>query len=286
MPSKMPVWLRLILALAVVRILTGIAGYWLGGPVAPAESAATSAPSLPMLLDILAFSAGAGLLLVGGREDPRARYLGAFFLVLATSLTNWSTGALATRLDGTARELVTAVKGLQADAFLPLLLWLFVREFPHSPGAREHRRLELGVWLSAAYGLILFTANLVKVLPQLDERGLNVKIVACISPQLFAMQDEAYRRRVVSDGDRIDGMAITNRAFRLMHHWIEGPIAREYSLASDWDDRWRTGGSVDDVIDEAHLAPHHIVEAIERFVGERERRLARWAEDLAAARGR
>lgn len=163
MPSKMPVWLRLILALAVVRILTGIAGYWLGGPVAPAESADTAAPSLPLLLDILAFSAGAVLLLVGGREDPRARYLGAFFLVLATSLTNWSTGALAAALDGTARALVTAVKGLQADAFLPLLLWLFVREFPHAPGAREDRRLELGVGLSAAYGLILFTANLVKV---------------------------------------------------------------------------------------------------------------------------
>jgi transketolase len=130
------------------------------------------------------------------------------------------------------------------------------------------------------------TANLVKLLPELDERGLNVKVVACISPQLFAMQDEAYRRSVVSDEDRVDGMAITNRAFRLMHHWIEGPIAREYSLASDWDDRWRTGGSVDDVIDEAHLGPGHVLEAVERFVRERERRLARWAEVVDAARGR
>ena len=57
------------------------------------------------------------------------------------------------------------------------------------------------------------TANLVKVLPQLDERGLNVKIVACISPQLFAMQDEAYREATTSLGDRWDGMAITNRAW-------------------------------------------------------------------------
>ena len=32
------------------------------------------------------------------------------------------------------------------------------------------------------------TANLVKVLPQLDARGINVRIVAAISPQLFARQ--------------------------------------------------------------------------------------------------
>ena len=99
------------------------------------------------------------------------------------------------------------------------------------------------------------TANLVKVLPQLDERGLNVKIVACISPQLFAMQDEAYRESVSTLGDRWDGMAITNRAWQTMRHWIGGPVARDYSLTSDWDDRWRTGGTVDEVIDEAHLGP-------------------------------
>ena len=127
------------------------------------------------------------------------------------------------------------------------------------------------------------TANVVKVLPQLDERGLNVKIVACISPQLFAMQDEAYRESVASLGDRWDGMAVTNRAWQTMRHWIGGPIARDYSLSSDWDDRWRTGGTVDEVIDEAHLGTTHIIDAIERFVAERDRRLARLREIAEAA---
>jgi transketolase len=127
------------------------------------------------------------------------------------------------------------------------------------------------------------TANVVKVLPQLDERGLNVKIVACISPQLFAMQDEAYRASVASLGDRWDGMAVTNRAWQTMRHWIGGPIARDYSLSSDWDDRWRTGGTVDEVIDEAHLGPTHIVEAISRFVADRDSRLARLREIAEAA---
>ncbi len=46
----------------------------------------------------------------------------------------------------------------------------------------------------------------------------------------------------------------------------------EYSLSSDWDDRWRTGGTVDEVMDEAHLGPDHILEAIERYAADRAER--------------
>jgi transketolase len=70
-------------------------------------------------------------------------------------------------------------------------------------------------------------------------------------------------------------MAITNRAFKLMRDWVDGPLAAEYSLSSDWDDRWRTGGTVEEVIDEAHLGPGHILAAIERYVSDRDVRLRR-----------
>jgi transketolase len=116
------------------------------------------------------------------------------------------------------------------------------------------------------------TANLVKVLPRLDEAGINVRIVAAISPQLFAMQDASYRERVRSEADRWDGMAVTNRAFKLMRDWVDGPLAKEYSLSSDWDDRWRTGGTVDEVMDEAHLGPDHIFDAISRYAADRDER--------------
>jgi transketolase len=119
------------------------------------------------------------------------------------------------------------------------------------------------------------TANVVKALPELDKRGINVRIVACISPQLFRRQDAAYRASIRSDSDRWSGMAITNRAFKLMTDFVEGPIAKEYSLSSDWDNRWRTGGTVDEVMDEAHLGPGHILAAIERYASEREERHAR-----------
>jgi transketolase len=119
------------------------------------------------------------------------------------------------------------------------------------------------------------TANVVKMLPEIERRGWNVRIVAAISPQLFRRQDPAYRDELCSEADRWDGMAITNRAYKLMRDWVDGPIAEEYSLSSDWDDRWRTGGTVEEVIDEAHLGPEHIMAAIERYIGDRQPRIRR-----------
>jgi transketolase len=125
------------------------------------------------------------------------------------------------------------------------------------------------------------TANVVKALPELEKRGINVRIVACISPQLFRRQDAAYQVSIRSDADKWSGMAITNRAFKLMTDFVEGPIAKEYSLSSDWDNRWRTGGTVDEVMDEAHLGPGHILDAIERYAADREERYARLREIVA-----
>ena len=117
------------------------------------------------------------------------------------------------------------------------------------------------------------TNNLLQILPDLDAAGINVKIVAAISPQLFQLQDEAYRESVLPVADRWDAMAISNRALRIMRDWVENSIVADYSLTSDWDDRWRTGGSVDEVIAEAHLSPEHILKGIERFARDRDKRI-------------
>jgi transketolase len=132
----------------------------------------------------------------------------------------------------------------------------------------------------------LSTANLIRVLPELNARRLNVKVVAAISPQLFARQDEAYRAATVEPADRLDSMVITNGAYKLMRDWADDPIVREYSLSSDWDDRWRTGGSLEEVIEEAHLDPAHILAAIERFAAERPARLGKLRDRLEAAERR
>ncbi len=78
-------------------------------------------------------------------------------------------------------------------------------------------------------------------------------------------------------------MVVTSGAFKLMRDWAEGPVTQEYSLSADFDDRWRTGGSVDEVISEAHLSSASILAAIDRFVSERAARLRRWQVYLDAA---
>ena len=118
------------------------------------------------------------------------------------------------------------------------------------------------------------TVGVVKLLPELERRGLNVKIVAAISPELFKLQPQSYRDEVLSPADRLDAMAITNGARRLMHDWLDNKVAEAYTLSSDWDNRWRTGGTVDELLEEAHLSPEWLLKGIERFVSERPQRLA------------
>ena len=94
------------------------------------------------------------------------------------------------------------------------------------------------------------------------------------------IQPTSYRHSVASPAERLDAMIITNGAFKLMREWADGPLVREYSLSSDWDDRWRTGGSVAEVIEEAHLDEAHILPALERFTAERDERRRRLRELL------
>ncbi|RMF09172.1 MAG: transketolase [Candidatus Neomarinimicrobiota bacterium] len=123
------------------------------------------------------------------------------------------------------------------------------------------------------------TASVVELLPTLKP---NVKIVAAISWELFQAQPEAYRRSILEPQEWLDAMVITNGAKRLMAHWIAHPLVAEYSLSSDWDNRWRSGGSLEEVVDDAHLSPRWVEAGIERFARERNQRLARLKAQLPA----
>jgi len=57
-----------------------------------------------------------------------------------------------------------------------------------------------------------------------------------------------------------------------------GPLTDAYSLTSDWDNQWLTGGLEPEVIAEAHLDPASIWAGIERFARERDQRLAEQRE--------
>ena len=133
------------------------------------------------------------------------------------------------------------------------------------------------VWVQGASS----TVNLVSVLDRLDAEGLNVRVAAVISPDLFAAQPPAYRERVCPDASRFDCMVVSTMTKRVPPLPDLGPLTEEYSLYADQADRWLTGGTEDDVIAEAGLDPDSIFRAVERFARERGERLERQRRALA-----
>jgi len=112
--------------------------------------------------NLLAFGGAAVLLLLGGRRDVRAAYLGTFLLLIASTFSNDPLHGLASRLPGSWGAGVSRLNQIEPDAFMPWLLWLFVRDFPEAPATlRVKRLLRIGISVSASVGVILFAGNLV-----------------------------------------------------------------------------------------------------------------------------
>ena len=119
------------------------------------------------------------------------------------------------------------------------------------------------------------TVNLVSVLPKLAAAGVNVKVVAAISEELFDRQPESYRNAVLPREAMYDLMVVSTGTRRVWPVKAPGPLTDEYSLTSDWDNQWLTGGLEPDVIAEAHLDATSIFNGIQRFANERAQRLSR-----------
>lgn len=126
------------------------------------------------------------------------------------------------------------------------------------------------------------TINVLKELPHLDERGINVKIISAVSEDLFDRQPDSYRRMVLPPEALFDLMVISTGTRRVWPLRDLGPLTDKYSLTSDWDNQWLTGGLEPDVIAEAHLDQASIFTGIQRFAEDREQRLAFQRELLDA----
>ena len=126
------------------------------------------------------------------------------------------------------------------------------------------------------------TVNLLKALPKLEAAGINVKVVAAISEELFDRQSAAYRHSVLPPEALYDAMVVSTGTRRSMPIRDLGPLTDAYSLTSDWDNQWLTGGLEPDVIAEAHLDPESILAGIKRFAEARSERLDQQREMLAA----
>ena len=97
---------------------------------------------------------------------------------------------------------------------------------------------------------------------------------------LFKVQNQKYQESVISSTEWNDCMIITNTSLKSMGRWIKHPIVAKYSLSPDIDNRWRTGGSVDQIITESRLDSLSILNAIKRFSNERDRRLELLKKDI------
>ncbi len=126
------------------------------------------------------------------------------------------------------------------------------------------------------------TVNLLRVLPRLEAAGINIKVIAAISEELFDRQSEVYRNSVLPPEARYDMMIVSTGTRRSWPIRDVGPLTDAYSLTSDWDNQWLTGGLEEDVIAEAHLDPDAIYAGIKRFAEARPTRLGQQQSALAA----
>jgi hypothetical protein len=143
-------WLALAIAgVATVQILAAMAGY-LAGWTSSAGSRMVHNGQVSAL--VLFFGAALLLICGGGRHDRRAWHLGVFFLLVASAFARPFLEWIALRL-----PLLT---WLCPDAFLPLFLWEFVREFPRIQRfSRIEYAADTAVMVSAGAGTLLLTAN-------------------------------------------------------------------------------------------------------------------------------
>jgi transketolase len=118
------------------------------------------------------------------------------------------------------------------------------------------------------------TVNLLKTLSRLEQAGINVKVIAAVSEELFDRQSEAYRHSVLPPEALLDAMVVTSGTRRVWPVRNLGPLTDQYSLTSDWDNQWLTGGLEKEVIVEAHLDPESIFKGVQRFANDRATRIA------------
>ncbi|MEP7353509.1 MAG: hypothetical protein ABI824_09795 [Acidobacteriota bacterium] len=126
------------------------------------------------------------------------------------------------------------------------------------------------------------TVNLVASLAKLEAAGVNVKVIAAISEELFDRQPEAYRHSVLPPEAYYDMMIVSTGTRRMWPLKDVGPMTDAYSLTSDQKNEWLTGGLEPDIIAEAGLDAASIIKGVTRFANEREQRMGQQRELVKA----
>lgn len=161
-----------VLSIAVAQLALAMVG-------APAAFARVG---WPYVVNGFIFGVGGLVLLAGGGRDRRLPLLGALFLTISSAFVIWLMPPPGAVLGGPLTDVLGA---LQADAFLALMLWRFVREFPadaQRPGVRGVASVFVRV--SFGVGAVLFASNAVG--------GFGDSIVPAWSMALFELLDRDH----------------------------------------------------------------------------------------------
>ncbi len=117
---------------------------------------------------------------------------------------------------------------------------------------------------------------------QLDAAGLNVKVICAPSYDLFMRQTQEYRDATLSEAEWQDAMVVSSGARCVMGDWIPNKISAEYAVTPDYDNEWRTGGNLDEILDESHMTAPWVMKGIQRFADDQSKRHERMRAGLSS----
>ena len=150
-PTRWSRTLEAVVAVVLTMALAQLTLAILGTPAAFARVA------WPYIVNALIFGVGGVVLLAGGGRDRRLPLLGGLFLTISTA---FGASLLPPPGVGLGGALTSVLHPLQPEAFLPLMLWRFVREFPVDTRRPRARRLASGfVDVSFGVGAVLFVRD-------------------------------------------------------------------------------------------------------------------------------
>ena len=155
-PWWISVFFIVLIGLATSHILTAFVGFL----THPNDDRASSIPPLAPVANMVVYWLIGGFLMVGGRaRDRRAWHLGAFFILSASPLAMRFLPPLASM-----PQSLMWWRTAYPESFMPLLLWLFARDFPH---LGHFTRYDLVARFfsvaSAILGSVLFLATFLKL---------------------------------------------------------------------------------------------------------------------------
>eukprot|EP01101_Sappina_pedata_P006723 TRINITY_DN3424_c0_g1_i1.p1 TRINITY_DN3424_c0_g1~~TRINITY_DN3424_c0_g1_i1.p1 ORF type:complete len:849 (+),score=445.83 TRINITY_DN3424_c0_g1_i1:510-3056(+) len=198
-----------------------------------------------------------------------------YFAAAQLALARWETGIIVVHVARPDSPVADRSKFADSDILASSKGVYLIREFdPKLP--------KMGtVFLQGSSA----TVNTVALMDKFNAEGINVRLISVISQELFNVQPKEYQQKLFPESSRFDCMVVTTMTKRVEVLPGLGPLTEEYSVSSDFDDCYRTGGLEEDIIEESRLDEKSIYNAITRFAKDHDVRIKRQLETIHSISG-